>query len=100
MQVITPVVQMAAFEHIIDSSVRGFHVIWTPTVTEHLKPRQEPANAEDRFAVAVYKDDPIPGQIVGHVPKERNRICWYFLQHDGEIACDVSTRWPRNPMQI
>ena len=92
---------MAAVEHIIDSSVRGFYVyknIWTPTVTEQLKTRQEPANAEDRFAVAVYKDDPIPGQIVGHVPKERNRICWYFLQHDGEIACDVTGPKRRSPL--
>ena len=28
--------------------------------------------------------------IVGHVPKEISRTCWFFLQHDGEIKCEVN----------
>ena len=63
--------------NIIESCVRGFHVYkdtWTPTVNEQLKARQEPENAEDRFAVAVYKDDANPEETVGHVPKEMSRI--------------------------
>ena len=42
---------MAAFEHTIESSVRGFHVYKTPTVNEQMKTRQEHDNAEDEFAV-------------------------------------------------
>lgn len=45
-------VVMAAFEFVIESSVRGFHVykaIWTPTVNEQLKTKQEHDNAEDWF---------------------------------------------------
>ena len=64
---------MAAFEHIIESCVRGFHVyknIRTPTVNKQLKTRQEQEKPKDRFAVAVYKDDPNPVETVGHVPKE------------------------------
>ena len=73
---------MAAFEHTIESSVQGFHVhkaIWTPTVKEQLKTRQKHNNAENEFAVAVYEDDPNPGETVGHVPKEMSRIFWHFL---------------------
>ena len=48
-----------------------------------------PGNPEDQYAVAVVKDknssSPTAGStvIVGHVPKEMSRTCWFFLQHDG-----------------
>ena len=35
-----------------------------------------PYNIFDEFAVAVFKD----GNIVGHVPRELARTCWYFLK--------------------
>ena len=90
----------AAFEHVIESAIRGFHVyktIWTPTVHEQLNTRQEHDNPEDQFAVAVIRD-PSPGQTVGHVPKEMSRIFWHFLQHDGEIMCEVTGAKRRSPL--
>ncbi len=44
-------------------------------------------NAEDHLAVAIYKA--VPADVVGHVPREISRICWYLLHHDGEISCGV-----------
>ena len=27
---------------------------------------------------------------VGHVPRSISRVCWYFIQHDGEITCKIT----------
>ena len=32
------------------------------------------SNTEDRFAVAVTKDD----MVVDHVPREFSKLCWHF----------------------
>ena len=85
----------AAFEHVIESAVRGFHVYkdtWTPVLHEDLRTRQELGNTEDRYAVAVVKEAPLSsdGITVGHVPREISRTCWFFLQHDGEIRCTIT----------
>ena len=89
----------SAFEHTVDSAVRGFHVhqdIWTPVLNEQLKTIQEHGNSEDQFAVAVYKEvTPGPGvtsatSIIGHLPREISRLCWCFLEHDGEILCTIT----------
>ena len=48
-------------------------------MNEQLKTRQEHDNAEDEFAVALYEDDPNPGETVGHVPKEMSRIFWQLF---------------------
>ena len=83
-----------AFEHTIDSALRGFHVyqdIWRPVVNEQLKTIQEHGNIEDQFSVAVYKEvNPGPGVTFGHLPHEISRLCWYFLEHDGEILCTIT----------
>ena len=38
---------------------------------------------EDRYAVAVVKDD----TIVGHIPRKISRICSLLLARDGIITC-------------
>ena len=82
-------------EYTMDSAIRGFHVyqsIWTPVLNEQLRPFQEHGNEEDMFAVAA-------GDVkVGHVPREIARICWYFLEHDGEIVCTVTGTRRRSPL--
>ena len=53
---------------VTDSVVRGHHVYkdrWTPRVGETLQCLREEGNREDRFAVAVYKDQ----GIVSRVPR-------------------------------
>ena len=87
-----------AFEYTMDSAIRGFHVyksIWTPILNEQLRPFQEHGNAEDLFAVAVCTSGDLK---VGHVPREIARICWYFLEHDGEIVCTVTGTRRRSPL--
>ena len=67
----------------------GYHVYkdrWTPVKDEMLKAVVEPRNKEDKFAIAIMKDD----CLVGHRPKEKTgksaKIIFYFLQ-----ACDLNT---------
>lgn len=64
--------RMSDFEHIHESSVRGFHYkdVWSPILHEVLQTRQEPGNAEDRHAVAIVKGSSSGEIIVGHVPRD------------------------------
>ena len=81
-----------------ESVVRGHHVfkrIWTPVVGEVLTVAREAGNTEDRFAVAVTKDD----MVVGHVPCEFSKLCWHFLRHGGTIACEVTGRRKRSSIE-
>ena len=100
---------MAAFEHTIESAIRGYHVykdIWSPYMHEQLRTTQELGNSEDQHAVAVIKDNgsslsstsSYSNDIIGHVPKEISRTCWFFLQHDGEIQCEVIGSKRRSPL--
>ena len=97
---------MSAFEHTIESVVRGFHVykaIWVPVLDEVLQAKQEFDNEEDQYAVAVVKTTPSttgrPDEVtVGHVPRSISRMCWYFIQHDGEITCKVTGRRRRSDL--
>ena len=62
-----------------DSVIRGHHVykdIWTLFIGEVLRVEQETHNVQDRFAVAIVKDD----ITVGHVPREVSRLVWYFIE--------------------
>ena len=86
---------MSAFEHTIESVVRGFHVykdVWVPILHEVLQTKQEFDNEEDRYAVAVFKTTTGSSDqvTVGHVPRSISRVCWYFIQHDGEITCKIT----------
>ena len=75
--------------------VRGHHVfkrIWTPVFGKVLTVAIEAGNTEDRFAVAVTKDD----MVVGHVPREFSKLCRHFLRHGGTIAFEVTGRRKRS----
>ena len=77
------------YECFIEFVVRGHHVyktIWNPVIGEVLVCEQETDNDEDSCAVAVKLDD----IIVGHVPQEISRICWYFLERHGAILCEIT----------
>lgn len=70
------------------SVIRGHHIyktVWTPTVGETLQVSQELSNPHDVYAVSVLKD----ANIVGHVPREINRVFSFFLLHGGGISCEV-----------
>ena len=54
-------------------------------VGEELSTLQEPGNPEDSFAVAVTKG----GIVVGHLPREISKTCFYFINHGGDISCKV-----------
>lgn len=66
--------------------------VWTPHVGEILSTRKETGNHHDRFAVAVLKDD----RIVGHIPREVSKTAWFFLEHGGEIRCEITSRRRRS----
>ena len=71
------------------SVVRGHHIyksLWTPEVNEVLLLRRETGNEHDEYAVAVLK----ASTVVGHVPREISRICWFFLRRGGQITCSIT----------
>lgn len=77
--------------HTIESAVRGHHIykeFWTPQVGQTLTTVKEEQNLHDRYAIAVIYDD----RTVGHMPKELSRISWYFIEHGGEIICEIIGR--------
>lgn len=85
---------MATFQLIVDTAVRGYHIyrdIWHPQTGESFICRQESNNEHDRYAVAVHMNEN-ESQIVGHLPWEISKVCWYFLQHDGSIVGEVKGR--------
>ena len=66
--------------------------IWTPLIGELLQTVTEAGNGHDRFAVAVKKDD----DVVGHVPREISKVAWFFIQHGGEVTCEITGRRQRS----
>ena len=74
----------------IESTVRGHHVYkesWSSSISKELSTQPESDNVFDKFAVAVLKDN----IIVGHIPREISRICWYFLQkRQSSIVCRIT----------
>lgn len=73
----------------VESVVRGHHVYkstWTPEIGQTLQTAAEEANREDRYAVSVT----LSGQIVGHIPREISKTCWYFIHHNGSIEGEVT----------
>ena len=77
---------IASEEFVMESMVRGYHVyqdVWTPMVGEHLQCAREEDNTEDRYAVAVIKDN----VTVGHLPRRMSTLCSLFIRRGG-IICD------------
>ena len=61
---------MAAFEHSIESAIRGFHVykeVWSPFMHEQLRTRQELGNPEDQYAVAWSRTTAVHPLLVGQL---------------------------------
>ena len=78
---------MAVFEK--HSVIRGHHIyhrIWTPELGECLVCEREPTNVNDRYAVAVVKDD----VAVGHLPRAQSKIYSLFLLRNGTIDCIIT----------
>jgi hypothetical protein len=72
-----------------ESCIRGHHVyqsIWSGSVGEVLSCRQELRNAEDPFAIGVYKED----TLVGHVPRKFSCVFSLFLRRGGVIRSRVT----------
>jgi hypothetical protein len=71
------------------SFIRGFHVyqnIWSPEIGEEVTCTIEENNHHDKFAVCVLKND----VVVGHVPLENSRVCYFFLKRGGRIIANVT----------
>ena len=78
--------------------VRGYHVyqrIWSPTIGESLTTAREPDNIHDKHAVSVLDDTLC---VVGHVPQEISRECFYFIKMGGAIAVEVTGKRERSTL--
>ena len=74
----------------VESCVRGHHVystIWNPVLGERLTCKRELDNVEDRYAVAICKDE---DTVVGHVPRKISFLCSVFIRRGGSIHCLVN----------
>ena len=59
--------------------IRGFHVyknVWDAVIGEELQCEREGQNTNDRYAVAVKRNN----VIVGHLPRKFSRLCALFLK--------------------
>ena len=77
---------------LVKSVVRGYHVypvVWEPQIHEKIYAVHKPGNVHDRHAMAVYRKDE-PGNIVGHLPREIAKTCYFFNKHDGKITGEVT----------
>ena len=79
---------------LVKSVVRGYHVyqvLWEPKVREKFIVLHEQGNKHDGHAVAVYREK-APRVIVGHLPQEIAKACYFFAKHDGKITGEVTGR--------
>ena len=71
------------------SCVCGFHIycsVWDATIGEELLCECEPSNAQDRYTVAVIKDE----IVIGNLLCEISCICSLFLQRGSSITCRIT----------
>ena len=79
---------------LVKTAVRGYHVyqgVWEPARGDLFVCLHESENRHDRYAMAVYRSE-TPGVVVGHLPKEISKMCYYFIRHDGKISGKVTGR--------
>lgn len=79
--------------YVFESAARGYYVyrrIWNGRIGEQLQ--ADRSNTEDRFAIALTKDD----ETVRHVLREQSKILWHFLSHGGKLF--VTGRHRRLPL--
>ena len=89
---------MAVFEK--ESVIHGYHNyqrIWTSELGKYLVCEREPTNVNDRYAVAIAKDN----IIIDHLPRAHLKIYSLFLLRNGTIDCIVigSRRYSAGPLQ-
>ena len=65
--------------------------VWEPTRGDLFLRLHESENRHERYAMAVYRSD-APGIVIGHLPKEISKMCYYFIRHDGKISGKVTGR--------
>ena len=74
------------------SFARGHHEYyrsWTPVSGELFLFKRKISNDHDHFAVAVWKD----GEVVGQVPMSLSKITSYFLNYDSKVVfCEITGR--------
>ena len=76
-------------DYTLEGEIRGHHVYkatWTPVIGQILDVQAESANRHDRYAVFTLHN----GSVVGHLSREYSKLAWYFLQHNGQIKCQVT----------
>ena len=79
---------------LVKTAVLGYHVyqgVWEPARGDLFVCLHESENRHDRYAMAVYRSE-TPGVVVGHLPKEISKMCYYFIRHDGKISGKVTGR--------
>ena len=74
--------------------LRGYHEyrnVWTPTLNEVLRARQERNNPYDRYAIAALKhqSETHREQVVDHLPREISRYTWFIINHGAEVLVQV-----------
>ena len=73
----------------LENVIYGHHVYksrWTSLLAETLNTCLELDNEHDKCAVSIVKS----GEIVGHVQRSILKLFHFFIQHDGEITCEVT----------
>ncbi len=72
-------------------SLRGYNEyrsIWTPTLHEVLKAKQESSNVYDCFAIVCSKK--LPSQltefVIGHLLKKVSRYTFYIISHGAKVT--------------
>ncbi len=82
--------------------LRGYHeyrLVWSPTIHEVLRAKQEPNNRHDRYAIACVTTTDRTETVVGHLQKEVSRFAFYIINYGARISAKVvSTQYRRSPL--
>ena len=102
---VTPNIQgMQQFE--LECASRGYHVyrdVWRPVRGEILEIENDYGNVHDPFALSLNAQSNrrrlAMYDIVGHIPREISRFCYYFLNYGGSLQARVrDTHHRRSPI--
>lgn len=82
----------------IKCASRGFQVyrdVWNPRMGEKLNVQHEHGNVHDPFALTLSvkrRGSFVEWEVVGHLPREISRFCYYFLNYGGALEGRVRDR--------
>ena len=82
------------YTHIVKTAVWGYHVyqvLWQPQIHDSFIAVHEEGNTHHKYAMAVYRSEE-PTVVVGHLPREIAKACYYFSKHNGRITGVVTGR--------